>query len=335
LRNHLILAVTKLLHLNRTDRLNAILVHLQSKKKVKAQELADRFGITLRTVYRDVKALDESGVPIIGEAGVGYTIMEGYRLPPVMFTQEEASALLMSAKLSTPLPGNAIKHHLEEALFKIKSVLRGSDKDYLDELEKLVAVEISRLPPADKPSYIMQHLQKAMIEKKVVRLHYQSLYKEENTNREIEPIGLYYYGLGWHIIAWCRLRNNYRDFKIDRIQQFTVSDESFAKKKHPSLHEYIQQMAHTMEMEEVTIRMKKATSLYIISQKYHYGFVSQEPAGTKEVRMRFIVGHRDSFSRWLLGFTNDVTIESPLSLQDKMYQLIDQLKQKYATVEVE
>jgi len=315
--------------LNRTDRLNAILVHLQSKKKVKAQEIADRFGITLRTVYRDVKALDESGVPIIGEAGVGYSVMEGYRLPPVMFTQEEATALLMSAKLSTPLPGNAIKHHLEDALFKIKSVVRGTDKDYLDELEKLVAVEISRLPPADKPSYVMQQLQKAMIDKHVVKLQYQSLYKEEKTLRDIEPIGLYYYGLGWHIIAWCRLRKGYRDFKVDRIQSVSATDESFAKKKHPSLHEYIQEMAFKMEMQEVVIRMKKETSLYIVSQKYNHGFVSQEPVGSKEVRMRFLVGHMDTFARWLLMFTNAVTIESPLSLNELMEQLVEKLCETY------
>ena len=90
-------------NLNRLDRLHAILTHLQSKKRVRAQEVADRFQISLRTVYRDVKALEESGVPVIGEAGSGYSIMEGYRLPPVMFTQEEASALIMGAKLADQL----------------------------------------------------------------------------------------------------------------------------------------------------------------------------------------------------------------------------------------
>ncbi|TAJ51095.1 MAG: HTH domain-containing protein, partial [Chitinophagaceae bacterium] len=85
--------------MNRIDRVTAILIQLQSKRVVKAQEIADRFGISLRTVYRDVKTLEEAGIPVIGEAGVGYSIMEGYRLPPVMFTQEEATALLTAEKL--------------------------------------------------------------------------------------------------------------------------------------------------------------------------------------------------------------------------------------------
>ena len=299
---------------------------------MKAQEIADRFDITLRTVYRDIKALDESGVPVIGEAGVGYSVMEGYRLPPVMFTQEEAAALLLSAKLSNPMPGNTGRQYLEDALFKIKSVLRGKDKDFLDELEKSVAVEISRLPASDKPAYVMQQLQKAMIEKTVVKMQYRSLYKEEVTVREIEPIGLYYYGLAWHIIAWCRLRKSYRDFKVERILHFNSTDESFAKKKHTSLHDYIQQIMKDMDMTEVSIRMKKETALYVISQKYNYGFVSQEDVGKKEVRMRFLTWHMETFARWLLMFTKDVTIESPNELVTRMQQLLEELKEKYEEI---
>src|SRR5678816_2613752 len=120
--------------MNRIDRLAAILIQLQSRPLVKAQDIATKFSISLRTVYRDVKALEESGVPVIGEAGSGYTIMEGYRLPPVMFTQEEASALLLGAKLAEYLSDESIKKHFNAALFKIKAVLRTSDKEHMDQL---------------------------------------------------------------------------------------------------------------------------------------------------------------------------------------------------------
>src|ERR1044072_6926076 len=126
--------------MNRIDRLHAILTHLQSKKRVTAQEIADRFNISLRTVYRDVKALEESGVPVIGEAGSGYTVMEGYRLPPVLFTQEEASALLMGAKLAQHQTDASVQKHFLAALYKIKAVLRTSDKEHMDALDDNIAV---------------------------------------------------------------------------------------------------------------------------------------------------------------------------------------------------
>lgn len=105
--------------MNRIDRLAAILIQLQSRPLVKAQDLATKFSISLRTVYRDIRALDEGGVPVIGEAGSGYRLMEGYKLPPVMFNQDEASALLTAAKLMQsmsdgPLPqGITVRHWIK------------------------------------------------------------------------------------------------------------------------------------------------------------------------------------------------------------------------------
>ncbi len=119
--------------MNRIDRVSAILIHLQTKKIVKAQEIADRFSISLRTVYRDIKALEESGVPVGGEAGVGYQLMEGYRLPPVMFTKEEAIAFLTAEKMVEKLTDASSKKHYKEAMLKIKAVLRYSEKDLLEE----------------------------------------------------------------------------------------------------------------------------------------------------------------------------------------------------------
>ena len=107
--------------MNRIDRLTAILIQLQTKKVVKAQEIADRFSITLRTVYRDVKALMEAGVPIGSEAGTGYFIVDGFHLPPVMFSRDEASALIMAGKLIERMTDASVKKAFESALMKIKS----------------------------------------------------------------------------------------------------------------------------------------------------------------------------------------------------------------------
>src|SRR3981189_3616994 len=117
--------------MNRIDRLTAILIHLQSKKIVKAEEIANRFEISLRTVYRDVKALMEGGVPIGSEAGTGYFIVDGYHLPPVMFSQEEASSMLLAGKLVERMSDQSVRKAFESALLKIKCVLNDTEKSNL------------------------------------------------------------------------------------------------------------------------------------------------------------------------------------------------------------
>ena len=300
--------------MNRIDRLHAILTHLQSKKKVKAQEVADRFNISLRTVYRDVKALEESGVPVIGEAGSGYTIMEGYRLPPVMFTQEEASALLMGAKLAEQLTDASVKKYFDAALFKIKAILRTNDKDYVDQLTDNIQVLQSRLPVEHVSNQYLAAMQKAIVDKKIIFIRYQSNSHEEITERQIEPIGLCYYSLNWHLIGWCRLRNDYRDFRLSRIIRLQLKDEAFTS-THPSLNEYLKKMTWESDLKEVVVLFKKETTRYIQDQKYFYGFVREEEAGDW-MRMHFLTASLRGFGRWLLMFTDSVRVESPSDLSD-------------------
>ena len=135
--------------LKRFDRIVAILIQLQSRRIVKAQDLADRFQVSLRTIYRDIRTLEASGVPIASEAGVGYSIMEGYRLPPVMFTREEASSFVAAEKLMQNYTDKTLGSYHESAMVKIKSVLRGSQKDWVSALESQVDIDLFALGAPD------------------------------------------------------------------------------------------------------------------------------------------------------------------------------------------
>ena len=314
--------------MNRIDRLHAILTHLQSKKKVTAQEMADRFSISLRTVYRDVKALDESGVPVIGEAGSGYTIMEGYRLPPVMFTQEEASALLLGSKLAEQFTDGTIKRHFHAALFKIKAVLRSPDKEYVDSLTEHIAIIPRYSPDTDSPQQHLSLLQQAVVHKKIVHLHYRSNLKEETTRRKVEPIGLLHYGAAWHLIGWCQLRNDYRDFRMSRMLGVVLDDHCFDPSAHPSIREYIEELRKGSDLEEVIVHFDKAIVKYLQEQKYLNGFVSEEESETS-VRMKFLTSSLSYFARWLLMYTCSVRIESPSSLKSLMNELSENLSAHY------
>src|SRR6266513_507356 len=129
--------------MNRVDRLMAMVVRLQSRRVVRAEDIAAHFEISVRTVYRDIAALGEAGIPIMAEAGVGYSLVKGYLLPPVMFTAEEASALSIGGKLVEHLTDASLRKQMDSALLKIRSVLPRDRQDYLDRLERSTAV-ISR-----------------------------------------------------------------------------------------------------------------------------------------------------------------------------------------------
>ena len=322
--------------MNRIDRLHAILTHLQSKRKVTAQEIADRFNISLRTVYRDVKALDESGVPVIGEAGSGYTVMEGYRLPPVMFTQEEAVSLMLGSKLAAQFTDRSVQKQFDSALYKIKAVLRTNDKEHVDNLTEHVVIFTSRKTVEDDGSaQYLAVLQKAIVDKKVVNIRYEANYSEEITERAIEPIGLCYYGSAWHLIAWCRMRKGYRDFRINRMKTLHVKEECFNSGNHPSLQTYLDEMIsqHSNGLLEVSILFNKNVVKYIGEQRYYHGFVSEEKAGDY-YRMKFLTSHLEGLARWLLMFTNSVKIEGPTQLKDIMVDLIEELKQQHGNEEL-
>ena len=239
--------------MNRIDRLTAILIHLQTKRVVKAEEIADRFEMSLRTVYRDVKALMEAGVPIGSEAGKGYFIVDGYHLPPVMFTQDEASAMLLAGKLVEKMTDKSIKTAFESALLKIKAVLSDSGKDHLEDLYSHIEVLRSPREEYQFPNNFLTDIQRAVVEKEVVHLEYFSN-NDELTSRDIEPIGLFHYGAAWHLIGWCRLRNGYRDFRADRIKNLTWPGIKFDSRNLLSLQEYLTTVVQgNREVEKVTV----------------------------------------------------------------------------------
>ncbi|MEQ1676995.1 MAG: YafY family protein [Chitinophagaceae bacterium] len=315
--------------MNRIDRLHAILTQLQSKRRVTAQQVADRFSISLRTVYRDIKALEESGVPVIGEAGSGYTIMEGYRLPPIMFTQEEAAALLMGGKLAQQMTDDSVRKGFDDAMFKIQSVLRAADKDYVEQLLPNVEVSPSRVKVEEMPGKHLTALQKAVAEKRVISIRYQTN-RETISERQVEPVGLWHYSQHWHLIGWCRLRQNYRDFRVSRILLLQLKDETYKNRSYESLKEYISSVTDiSSHLQEMVVLFNKEESHYIFESKYQQGFVKQEEAGDK-VRMHFLTPHPEYFGRWLLMYTNLVEVESPAALKTIMKNLLEELKKTYS-----
>ena len=312
--------------MNRLDRLTAILIHLQTKRVVRAQELADRFGISLRTVYRDVRSLEEAGVPIGAEAGIGYFLTD-YHLPPVMLTTAEASSLLLGSKLIEKWADESVRTGFESALFKIKSVLKRSDQERLDDLDAHinVAKPTTREPYSER---LLNDIQQAIAQHHVLDLQYHSQYNDAETQREVEPVGLYHYRMGWHLIAFCRTRQDYRDFRVDRIRQLTDTNQRFARRERLSLQEYLDRLTVEMPSVAVTIVFRKAATRYMQEQKYAYGFQREDDLGD-QIRMYFQTPYLEGLARWLLMYGNAATIEQPDSLQSLMQKLVEEIHVHY------
>jgi predicted DNA-binding transcriptional regulator YafY len=316
--------------MNRIDRLSAILIQLQGKKVVKAAEIADRFNISLRTVYRDVKALQEAGVPVGAEAGTGYYLVEGYYLPPVMFSREEAAALLTGEKLMAQLSDHSNRKQFSNAMQKIKAVLRGSEKDFLESLEDNIAI-ISRRPPVpdEFPNRFMSDIQHSLGKQLILQLDYFAYHNDTLTQREVEPIGIVFMSSAWHLIAWCRLRNGYRDFRMDRIKGLTLTSSTYDKTKRISLKEYMDKYGES-DIPRLLIKIKvpQAAGRRIGDNKFFYGFIEEQVVG-ECIEMTFLFPCLLGFGRWLLLWGNNVEIITPHELTTQMKLLVLELKEYY------
>lgn len=222
--------------MNRIDRLFGILILLQSKKYVTADKIADQYSISVRTVYRDIKALNEQGIPLSFEQNKGYYIVQGYFLPPVSFNTEEANALLLMERFLEGFADKSINQHYTAALNKVKTVLRTAQKEKLETLNENIKLQ---LPNRLKNDFeYLSVLQNAISEKCIIELVYKNN-KEEISKRKIEPIGLIFYAFSWHLIGFCHLRNDYRDFKISSIIKINLTATPFQKTTHISLNDYM------------------------------------------------------------------------------------------------
>lgn len=314
--------------MNRIDRLQAILTQLQTKKVVKAQEIADRFEISLRTVYRDIRALEEGGVPIGAEAGVGYFLDDDYSLPPIMFTTEEASAILMAGKLVPFISDQKVDSAFQNALYKIKSVMKAEDKEFLEKLDNSVKVFTGISEAPQKDTIFLHDIQQALVNKKILQLGYFAKYKQELTCREVEPVGLLYYALNWHLIAYCRLRKDYRDFRLDRIRELEVCDTSYDRKLDKAFDEYLEREKEQYQCFEVEIKVGKQLALSILESKYWYGFVDEEQDG-EMVKMKFLNPDLNGFAKWILTTIEKVEIISPSNLNTILQDMIQNICDKY------
>ncbi len=203
-----------------------------------AARLAEKLEVSERTIYRDIADLQGSGVPVEGEAGIGYVLRQGYELPPLMFTRDEIMSLEAGARLIRAWGGASMARAAQEALIKIEAVLPDSLRHRRHE------VEVHAFPSgmSDETRQCIDQIERAVNERQRVTLHYEDA-QGDQSNRVVRPLGLWFWGKVWTLVAWCELRNDFRMFRIDRINQLSeVPGDRFVIEQGKSLQDFYRLM---------------------------------------------------------------------------------------------
>lgn len=220
--------------MRRADRLFEMVQILRSRRLTTARYLSEELEISERTVYRDIRDLLCSGVPIRGEAGVGYALEKGFDLPPLMFTSEEIEALTLGARIVRSWADPALARAADKALSKIETVL---PKALKGRIEKMPLFAVNFTPDRDAADRLVR-LREAIRDKRKVLLGYRSA-KEEQTSRTVRPLCLTFFAPLWMLTAWCELRGAFRNFRLDRIAELRLSETTFEDEPGKTLDEFL------------------------------------------------------------------------------------------------
>lgn len=210
--------------MNRTDRLLGILLELQARGELRAEDLAGTFEVSVRTIYRDVEALCETGVPVVATPGKGYRLMEGYFLPPLSFTADEAALLILGGELVRDRVDLLLRSAAEAALRKLAGVLPAERRAEMERRRQGLFFASLATQPNDRRLVLAR---RAIEERRVVRLLYHAFRREHADPRDVEPIRLVHFGDAWYLAGYCRLRQDARLFRLDRIDGLELLDERY------------------------------------------------------------------------------------------------------------
>ena len=314
--------------MNRFDRIISILLQLQSKRVVTAQEIAKKHGISIRTVYRDIRSLEEGGIPIISDAGIGYSIVDGYHLPPIRFTKEEATAFLTAEKLVEKLTDKVTFDVYQSALFKIKAALKKDEKEHLETMDS--HIEIVGNPYLTAKPATENHLQeilRSITLKQIISITYFNNSEQSSSQRQIEPVGIYYMSSRWYLVAYCWLRKDYRTFRVDRIEKISATSKTF-EKKHKPLKEFLKEITSKQsDLHTVVINFDKDVIKYLGEQQYYHGFVSQKELD-HAVEMTFLASSIEGFARWYVMYGDHASIVKPAVLKTRVKEIIKGIQKK-------
>ncbi len=299
--------------MNRTDRLLAIVLQLQARQRVRAEDLAAIFEVSKRTIYRDVLTLNETGVPIVSVPGQGYSMLEGYFLPPLTFTSEEAVLLLLGADFVARNFDDQYRGAAQSASQKIVTVLRPELREEVEYVQRSVQFVALGAPVVLET---LQRLRQAIMQHRTVRFGYRTRGQTDSAElvsfRDADPYALIHIGGAWMLIAYCHSRRDQRHFRLSRMEHVTLLDRVFTRpadfKFQLSDDEDRTVIVRALFDLETARRVQEAPSFYEVAQ-------AERADG---LLVTFAVRQPDDLLRWLLGWGAQVRVLEPPSLRERL-----------------
>lgn len=297
--------------MNRTDRLMGILLELQARGELRAEDLAAHFEVSVRTIYRDVEALCETGVPVVATPGKGYRLMEGYFLPPLTFTADEAALLILGGELVRDRVDPLLRQAAEDALRKLASVLPPERRAEMERRRQGLYFASLARRSNDRRLVLAR---RAIDEQRVVRLLYHAFRREQADPRDVEPIRLVHFGDAWHLAGYCRLRQGPRLFRLDRIDRLELLPERFTLGARHTVPERID--PNVADFPEARVRFDPDVVRWV-RERQPFTLLREEPAPDPKDGSIFVYALRDEreLVPWLLTWGRGVEVLEPASLR--------------------
>lgn len=280
-----------------------------------SKELAEHFGISRRTVFRDLRALSESGVPLTYAEGGGYEILEGYQLPPLMLSAREAATLLMGTEFMKLQPDVSLRRDADEVELKIRSVLPDEVRNYIDTLKDRTVLDPYWLYSPDEESEEKgrwYELSEAVAKQRSVIMEYYVQSRNELTKRKVNPLGLVYYTDHWNLIAYDHLRNDVRNFRLDSIRSMHVLIERFEPPEGFDLGEFVKESGG--ERKRVVVRFDD--HVYQWARRSIPAEIDEEEDLDSAVRTTFYFENMEYVAQWLIRFGKGAVVEEPGELKE-------------------
>jgi predicted DNA-binding transcriptional regulator YafY len=295
---------------NRIDRLFSITTRLQARGQVRAADLASIYEVSIRTIYRDIAALSESGVPIVSLPGRGYSLVDGYFLAPLLLSTREATALVLGARLLAGQTSAEIASAADEAVAKLLAVIGDDARRELRELDEVLDLATSPHPRArlDVGDERVRSLWQAILERRVTTIRYFGRNRSQETVRQVEPQRLGYANGAWYLTAYCRDRQQERAFRLDRIEHLEVETDRF--RGRPAM------ASPEPATIEVVVRFRGEISRWV-RERQHWSFVAEE-AVNDELLAVYRPGDLDEIAPWLLGWGTAAEVIAPQELRERL-----------------